>query len=41
MTLKAEKLVYFFFLIPALWLAGAAASDANELTAAADDKVRN
>ncbi len=29
------------FLIPALWLAGAAASDANDLTAAADDKVGN
>jgi hypothetical protein len=38
--LKTKKLVYLF-IIPALWLAGAAASDANDLTAAANEKVGN
>jgi uncharacterized protein (DUF305 family) len=40
MKLITEKLVYLFIIL-ALWLAGAAASDANDLTATTDDKVSN
>jgi hypothetical protein len=39
--IENQKIGLFIFLIPALWLAGAAASDANDLTAAADEKVGN
>jgi hypothetical protein len=40
MKLKTKQLVYLF-IIAALWLAGAAASDVKDLTAATDDKVGN
>ena len=39
--IESRKIGLFIFLIPALWFAGATASDANDLAAAEDDKVGN